>query len=108
MIRAGSADKSDMDQRRESRFQANQKVRVTILEPARAGIDAEIRNASGRGVGLWLRERLGPGDAVKIDLDTYTASAPAASTAVPVTPGGTPVSALDILLDGVESRVKSR
>ena len=46
--------------------------------------------------------------AVKIDLDTYAASAPPASIAAPVTPGSTPVSALDILLDGVESRVKSR
>jgi len=45
---------------------------------------------------------------VKIDLDTYAASAPPASIAAPVTPGSTPVSALDILLDGVESRVKSR
>ena len=46
--------------------------------------------------------------AVKIDLDTYAASAPPASIAAPVTPGSTPVSALDILLDGVERRVKSR
>jgi len=46
--------------------------------------------------------------AVKIDLDTYTASVPSPSTAAPVAPAGNPASALEILLDGVESRVKSR
>src|SRR4051812_43252262 len=58
-----------MDQRRESRFQVNQRVRVTVLEPARAGIEGKIRNASGRGIGIEMPERLATGDAVKIDLD---------------------------------------
>src|SRR5689334_10025216 len=58
-----------MDQRRELRFQVNQNVRVTVLEPARAGIDGKIRNASGRGIGVELPERLAPGTAVKLDLD---------------------------------------
>jgi hypothetical protein len=57
-----------MEQRRETRFTANQVVPVTILgdpEIHRTGI---VKNASGRGLGLEMAFPVGIGAALKIHL----------------------------------------
>ena len=57
-----------MDNRRESRFTANQTVDVTILgdpEIRRTGV---VKNASGRGLGLEMAFPVGIGAALKIEL----------------------------------------
>ncbi|HEY1419109.1 MAG TPA: TetR family transcriptional regulator [Candidatus Dormibacteraeota bacterium] len=48
------------------------------------------------------------GGAVQVNVDTHVRSAPPAEPAPAAEPAGKPAGALDILLDGVESRVRSR
>jgi len=58
-----------MDQRREPRFQANQAVVVTILTEQPTRMAAQVRNASGRGLGLVMPCRVEPGAAIRIEID---------------------------------------
>jgi hypothetical protein len=58
-----------MDKRREPRFQADQPVVVTILTEPPLRMDAWVKNASGRGLGLVTPSSVPPGAAVRIELE---------------------------------------
>jgi hypothetical protein len=58
-----------MDQRRETRFEADQAVVVTILREQPTRLAARVRNASGRGLGLFVPCRIDPGAAIRIETD---------------------------------------
>jgi PilZ domain len=58
-----------MDQRREPRFEADQPVVVTVLTEPQSRMDARVRNASGRGIGLVTQRTISPGAAIRIELD---------------------------------------
>jgi hypothetical protein len=58
-----------MDQRREARFEADQAVVVTILSEQPTRLAARVRNASGRGLGLFVPCRVDPGAAIRIEID---------------------------------------
>jgi hypothetical protein len=58
-----------MDQRREPRFRADQAVAVTILGEQPTRLAARVRNASGRGLGLFVPCRVDPGAAIRIEID---------------------------------------
>jgi PilZ domain len=58
-----------MDQRREPRFEADQAVVVTILTEQPTRMTARVRNASGRGLGLFMSCRVDPGAAIRIEID---------------------------------------
>jgi len=57
-----------MDQRREDRFQTDQQVQVTVLEPPGQPFPARIRDASGRGMGISSAVEMKPGYPIKINL----------------------------------------
>ncbi len=57
-----------MDQRRESRFEVDQSVEITILTEPRTRLSARVRNASGRGLGLTVSRPVPAGVAVRIEL----------------------------------------
>jgi PilZ domain len=58
-----------MDQRREPRFEADQPVVVTVLTDPEVRMDAQVKNASGRGLGLITAGPVKPGDAVRIEIE---------------------------------------
>jgi hypothetical protein len=58
-----------MDHRREPRFHADQPVRVTLLTDPPTRLDARVRNASGRGLGLMTPAQVAPGSAIRIEID---------------------------------------
>ena len=58
-----------MDKRREPRFHADQPVRVTVLSEPPERIEARVRNASGRGLGLLTSTPVSPGSAIRIEID---------------------------------------
>jgi hypothetical protein len=58
-----------MDQRREPRFEADQPVTVTVLSAPPARMNACVRNASGRGLGLFTSAPVPPGAAIRIEFD---------------------------------------
>jgi hypothetical protein len=57
-----------MNQRRENRFSVNQQVEVLVFGSPDLRLEGTIRNASGRGIGLLLPERLGIGKTLRIKL----------------------------------------
>jgi hypothetical protein len=58
-----------MEQRREPRFQADQPVMVTILSDPEVRMNALVKNASGRGLGLIVKTPVRPGAAIRIEID---------------------------------------
>ncbi|MBS1856421.1 MAG: PilZ domain-containing protein [Acidobacteria bacterium] len=58
-----------MNQRRESRFQTDQPVAVTVFGTPDIHMCARVRNASGRGLGLEVAEPLATGTALKVTLE---------------------------------------
>jgi hypothetical protein len=58
-----------MEQRREPRFKADQAVVATILGEPPTRLAARVRNASGRGLGLFVPCRVDPGAAIRIEID---------------------------------------
>jgi len=58
-----------MDQRRESRLEADQAVVVTVLGKQELKQTALVRNASGRGLAVEMPREVAPGAALKIELD---------------------------------------
>jgi hypothetical protein len=58
-----------MEQRREPRFQADEPVVVTVLSEPEVRMEARVKNASGRGLGLLTAAPLSPGAAIRIDID---------------------------------------
>jgi hypothetical protein len=58
-----------MEQRRESRFRADQPVVVTVLSESEVRLEARVRNASGRGLGIVTAVPLPPGAAIRIEMD---------------------------------------
>jgi hypothetical protein len=58
-----------MEQRREPRFQADQPVVVTVLTQPETRMDARVKNASGRGLGLITGVAVPPGSAIRIQLE---------------------------------------
>jgi hypothetical protein len=58
-----------MDQRREPRFEADQAVAVTILSEQPIRLIGRVRNASGRGLGLFVPCRIDTGAAIRIEID---------------------------------------
>lgn len=58
-----------MEQRREPRFRTDQPVTVTVLGEAPIRVDARVRNASGRGLGIVTASRVEPGAALRIEID---------------------------------------
>ena len=58
-----------MDNRREPRFEADQPVVVTVLTEPPTRLDARVRNASGRGLGLVTATPLPAGAPLRIEID---------------------------------------
>lgn len=58
-----------MDQRREPRFEADQPVVVTVLTEPPTSVEGRVRNASGRGLGLFTIAPVPPGAAIRIEID---------------------------------------
>ncbi len=58
-----------MNQRREPRFEVDQAVELTILTEPRTRLEARVRNASGRGLGLTVSRPVQAGVPVRIELD---------------------------------------
>src|SRR5690348_12299422 len=58
-----------MNQQREVRIQANQRVAITLFGEPDIQIQARIRNISGRGIGLELETAVPPGTALKVELE---------------------------------------
>ena len=58
-----------MDQRREPRFKADQPVVVTVLSEPEMRVEARVKNASGRGLGLVAPVPVTPGAAIRIAMD---------------------------------------
>src|SRR3954447_3754070 len=58
-----------MDQRREPRFVTDQAVVVTLLGEPEIRMDAQVKNSSGRGLGLITAAPVSPGAAIRIDID---------------------------------------
>jgi len=63
------ADKQFMNQRREPRFPLDRPVAVTVFGPPDTRVEARIRNAAGRGLGLELAAPMATGTALKIELE---------------------------------------
>jgi hypothetical protein len=57
-----------MNQRREARFSIDQPVEVVVFGSPDLHLSGKIHNASGRGIGLQLEQRLPPGTTLKINL----------------------------------------
>ncbi len=58
-----------MEQRREPRFQADQPVVVTVLNDTEIRLEARVRDASGRGLGLLSPVPVPPGAAIRIEME---------------------------------------
>jgi hypothetical protein len=58
-----------MEQRREPRFQTDQAIVVTIMGDPEIRMDARVKNASGRGLGLMVGAAVTPGAAIRIEID---------------------------------------
>jgi hypothetical protein len=58
-----------MEQRREPRFRSDQPVVVTVLNEPEVRLEARVRNASGRGLGLVTPIPVPPGAAIRIEMD---------------------------------------
>jgi hypothetical protein len=58
-----------MDQRREPRFRSDQPVVVTVLNEPEIRLEARVKNASGRGLGLVTPIPVQPGAAIRIELE---------------------------------------
>lgn len=58
-----------MNQRREPRFPIDRPIVVTVFGPPDTRVEARIRNAAGRGLGLELAAPLASGAALKIELE---------------------------------------
>lgn len=58
-----------MEQRREPRFEADQAVVVTILGEQPTRLEARVRNASGKGLGLFMSRMIHPGAAIRIEIE---------------------------------------
>jgi hypothetical protein len=58
-----------MEQRREPRFRADQPVVVTVLNEPEIRLQARVKNASGRGLGLVTPIAVPPGSAIRIEMD---------------------------------------
>jgi PilZ domain len=58
-----------MEQRREARLTADQPVCVTVLGQPDLHLPAQVKNVSGRGLGLKMAVSLDTGTAVKIVLE---------------------------------------
>lgn len=64
-----TADKYFMNQRRDSRFQTDQPIQITVFGLPDIQVQAKVKNISGRGVGLEVERPLAIGAALKIPLD---------------------------------------
>ncbi len=71
-------------------------------------MDSQWESEHGASAAPYRYQLRISGGAVQVNLDSDAKEVAAAKPAVPVEAAGEPVSALDILLDGVESRVRSR
>ena len=58
-----------MEQRRESRFAANQSVVVTVLDGQAKQQAALVKNASSRGLAIQVSNAIPPGTAIQIDFE---------------------------------------
>jgi hypothetical protein len=58
-----------MEQRRETRFTADQPVELTVLGETPRRLPAIVKDASGRGLRVEVREAVALGAAVKIQLE---------------------------------------
>jgi hypothetical protein len=58
-----------MDKRREPRFETDQPVVLTILTEPQTRMEARVRNASGRGLGLMSSGPVPPGAPLRIEID---------------------------------------
>jgi hypothetical protein len=58
-----------MDKRREPRFQVDQPVVLTILTEPQTRLDAVVKNASGRGLGLLSSCPVPAGAPLRIEID---------------------------------------
>jgi len=58
-----------MNQRRDSRFQTDQPIQITVFGSPDIRMQARVKNVSGRGVGLEVEGPLVIGAALKIMLD---------------------------------------
>ena len=56
-----------MEQRRENRVPTEQPVIITVLGDVETRLEAHIKNATGRGLGLMSSEPIPTGAAVKIE-----------------------------------------
>jgi PilZ domain len=57
-----------MNQRREERFQTNQPVAITLFGEPDIQISGQIRNISGKGIGLELAQAVAPGTTLKVQV----------------------------------------
>jgi hypothetical protein len=58
-----------MEQRREPRFQADQRVMVEVLSDSPVRIAAKVKDASGRGLGISATAPIPPGAAIRIEIE---------------------------------------
>jgi hypothetical protein len=58
-----------MEQRREARFQADQRVMVEVLSDSLPRMAATVKDASGRGLGLSAPVPIPPGAAIRIEIE---------------------------------------
>jgi hypothetical protein len=58
-----------MNQRRETRLQADQSVAVTLFGDPVIRLSGRVRNVSGRGIGLELDVPVAAGTALKVELE---------------------------------------
>jgi hypothetical protein len=58
-----------MDKRREPRFQADQRVVLTFLTEPQTRLDAVVKNASGRGLGLVTAAPAPSGAPLRIEFE---------------------------------------
>jgi hypothetical protein len=61
------ADMVRMNQRRETRFAANQPVSITLFGEVEVRLPGRIRNVSGRGMGLEVAQPVSIGAPLKIE-----------------------------------------
>ncbi len=58
-----------MNHRRDSRFQTDQAIQITVYGQPDIQMPAKVKNVSGRGVGLVVKGPIAAGAALKIVLD---------------------------------------
>ena len=58
-----------MNQRSETRPQANQSVAITLFGDPDVRLFARVKNISGRGIGLVIERPVAPGTALKVELE---------------------------------------